>query len=56
VVDHTGRFFFAFLAAACFSLFGAMNFVLGVGPIREVTWPARIRAAEEAEALAKYPE
>ena len=52
VVDHTGRFYVAFLVAACFSLCGAMNFVLGVGPIREVAWPARIHAAEEAETLA----
>jgi MFS family permease len=44
VVDETGEFYVAFLVAAGFALFGAINFVLGVGPIREVTWPARLRA------------
>jgi cyanate permease len=44
-VDKTGSFYLAFVIAACFALGGALNFVLGVGPIREVTWPARVRDA-----------
>jgi MFS family permease len=44
-VDKTGSFYLAFVIAACFALFGAFNFVVGVGPIREVTWPARVRDA-----------
>jgi MFS transporter, ACS family, D-galactonate transporter len=45
VVDQTGTFYLAFVVAACFALGGAANFVFGVGPIREVTWPARVRNA-----------
>ena len=44
VVDRTGQFYLAFVVAAGFALFGAFNFVLGVGPIREVRWPARVLA------------
>jgi len=36
VVDETGQFYFAFLVAGCFALAGAVNFVLGVGPIEQV--------------------
>lgn len=45
VVDETGSFYVAFLVAACFALCGALNFVFGVGPIREVKWPERVRLA-----------
>jgi MFS family permease len=38
VVDQTGHFYVAFLVAACFALTGALNFVFGVGPIRELKW------------------
>ena len=48
VVDETGSFYVAFLVAAGFALFGSMNFVLGVGPIRQVTWPARLSPAAQA--------
>jgi ACS family D-galactonate transporter-like MFS transporter len=42
VVDATGHFYVAFLLAACFALCGSLNFVFGVGAIREVKWPERV--------------
>ena len=36
VVDETGQFYVAFLAAGCFALAGAATFVLGVGRIEKV--------------------
>jgi len=45
VVDQTGSFYLAFVVAAGFALAGAANLVIGVGPIREVNWPARVRNA-----------
>ena len=42
VVDETGRFYVAFLVAACFALCGSLNFVFGVGPIKEIKWPSRV--------------
>jgi len=41
VVDRTGRFYVAFLVAACFALGRSADFVLGVGPIREHPWKKR---------------
>jgi len=36
VVDTTGQFYVAFLVAGAFAFTGALNFVLGVGPIEQV--------------------
>jgi ACS family D-galactonate transporter-like MFS transporter len=41
VVDRTGQFYLAFVVAAAFAFGGALNFVVGVGPIREVQWRTR---------------
>ncbi len=41
VVDRTGHFAVAFVVAAGFALCGSLNFVAGVGPMREVVWKAR---------------
>ena len=49
VVDRTGRFYVAFLVAACFALFGALNFVFGVGTIRELAWAKRPLIAARRE-------
>ncbi len=38
VVQRTGEFYLAFLAAAVISLCGAVCYVIGVGPIRPVEW------------------
>jgi MFS transporter, ACS family, D-galactonate transporter len=38
IVQQTGRFYLAFVVAAAIVLLGAVFFVLGIGPIRQVEW------------------
>ncbi len=40
VVERTGQFYLAFLAAAVIALCGSACYVIGVGPIRPVEWHA----------------
>jgi MFS transporter, ACS family, D-galactonate transporter len=38
IVQQTGHFFVAFLVAASAALLGALCFVFGIGPIRQIQW------------------
>jgi MFS family permease len=38
ILNHTGRFFWAFTATAIIAVFAAINYVFIVGPIEEVRW------------------
>ena len=55
VVDRTGQFYLAFVVAAAFALTGAGMFVLGVGPIRLVTFKTPAREAYPPSAPVSDP-
>ncbi len=45
VLDRTGHFYWPFAILSVVALLGSLSWVFLVGPVREVTWPARIPAS-----------
>jgi MFS transporter, ACS family, D-galactonate transporter len=45
VLDRTGHFYWPFAILSVAALLGSLSWLFLVGPVREVTWPARIPAS-----------
>jgi MFS transporter, ACS family, D-galactonate transporter len=45
VLDRTGHFYWPFAILSVVALLGSLSWLFLVGPVREVTWPARISAS-----------
>ncbi len=45
VLERTGHFYWPFAILSVVALLGSLSWLFLVGPVREVTWPARIAAS-----------